>query len=74
MKILIKNGRIIDPSQDIDGIGEVLIENGIIREITLVQKRRSTEARKKRFRTLELPNFRTFELSMPPAASSYLGL
>ena len=32
MKILIKNGRIIDPSQDIDGIGEVFIENGKIRE------------------------------------------
>jgi len=30
MKILIKNGHIIDPSQNIDGIGDVLIEEGKI--------------------------------------------
>jgi len=35
MNILIKNGHIIDPSQDIDGIGDVLIENGRIKEIIL---------------------------------------
>ncbi len=66
MKILIKNGRIIDPSQDIDGIGEVFIENGKIREITIVQKRRSTEARKKKaqdLRAAELSNFRTIDAS-----------
>lgn len=32
MKILIKNGHIIDPSQQIDGIGDVLIEDGKIKE------------------------------------------
>lgn len=33
MRILIKNGHIIDPSQGIDGIGDVLIEEGKIKEI-----------------------------------------
>ncbi|MBI5741346.1 MAG: dihydroorotase [Nitrospirae bacterium] len=33
MNILIKNGRIIDPSQDIDGKGEILIEDGKIMEV-----------------------------------------
>ncbi|MBI5205942.1 MAG: dihydroorotase [Nitrospirae bacterium] len=33
MKILIKNGHIIDPSQGIDGVGDVLIEDGKIKEI-----------------------------------------
>ncbi|MGH7900748.1 MAG: amidohydrolase family protein, partial [Thermodesulfobacteriota bacterium] len=30
MKTLIKSGRIIDPSQDIDLIGNILIENGTV--------------------------------------------
>ncbi len=42
MKILIKNGRIIDPSQDIDGKGDVLIEDGKIKEIVLAQKNKVT--------------------------------
>lgn len=33
MKILIKNGHIIDPLQEIDGIGDILIEAGKIKEI-----------------------------------------
>jgi len=33
MKILIKNGHIIDPSQGIDGGGDILIEDGKIKEI-----------------------------------------
>jgi dihydroorotase len=33
MRILIKNGHIIDPSQGIDGVGDVLIEDGRIKEI-----------------------------------------
>lgn len=33
MNILIKNGRIIDPAQDIDGIGDILIEDGKIIEL-----------------------------------------
>lgn len=35
MNILIMNGHIIDPSQDIDGTGDILIEDGTIREIRL---------------------------------------
>lgn len=38
MKILIKNGRLIDPSSDIDGIGELLIENGKIKEVKITDK------------------------------------
>lgn len=33
--ILIKNGHIIDPSQGIDRVGDVVIENGKIKEITI---------------------------------------
>jgi dihydroorotase len=35
MKIIINNGRIIDPSQGIDGTGDIFIENGKIREIRM---------------------------------------
>ncbi len=35
MKILIKNGHIIDPSQGIDSIGDILIEDGKIQEIKM---------------------------------------
>lgn len=48
MNILIKNGRIIDPSQNIDGIGEISVKDGKIQEINLMQKRGSSEARKKK--------------------------
>ncbi len=50
MKIFIKNGRIIDPSQDIDGIGEVSIENGKIKEVKVHKtegRRQKAEGRKK---------------------------
>lgn len=47
MKILIKNGHIIDPSQGIDGIGDVVIENWKIVEVRIAQKRGSAEAQKK---------------------------
>ncbi|MEW6419360.1 MAG: dihydroorotase [Nitrospirota bacterium] len=33
MRILIKNGHIIDPSQGIDSIGDILIEDGKIKEV-----------------------------------------
>ena len=42
--LVIKNGHIIDPSQGIDGIGDILIEEGKIREI--VRKPGSSEDRK----------------------------
>ena len=35
MKIVIKNGHIIDPSQGIDGIGDILIEDGKIKEVRI---------------------------------------
>lgn len=35
MKIVIKNGHLIDPSRDIDAVGDILIENGKIKEIIL---------------------------------------
>ncbi|MBT9536765.1 MAG: hypothetical protein IVZ94_01370 [Nitrospirae bacterium] len=47
MNILIKNGHIIDPSQGIDGIGDVVIENWKIVEVRIAQKRGSVEAQKK---------------------------
>ena len=44
MKVLIKNGHIIDPSQGIDGIGNVLIEDGKIKEI--ISRKSDTRNRK----------------------------
>lgn len=35
VRILIKNGHIVDPSQGIDGIGDILIEDGRIKEIMM---------------------------------------
>lgn len=35
MNLLIKDGYIIDPSQDIEGIGDILIEDGEIKEVRL---------------------------------------
>ncbi|MFA5354721.1 MAG: hypothetical protein WC291_10865, partial [Thermodesulfovibrionales bacterium] len=32
-RLLIKNGHIVDPSQGLDGVGDILIENGKIAEI-----------------------------------------
>ncbi|RJQ55445.1 MAG: dihydroorotase [Nitrospiraceae bacterium] len=42
MNILIKNGRIIDPSNNIDGKGDILIEDGKIKEV----RSRKPEVRK----------------------------
>ena len=39
MSILIKGGRIIDPSQGIDGTGNVLIENGAIKSYPKTTKK-----------------------------------
>ena len=35
MKIVIKDGHIIDPSQGFDGVGDIFIEDGKIKEIAL---------------------------------------
>jgi dihydroorotase len=46
MKIFITKGHIVDPSQGIDGIGNILIEDGKIKEVQIepgVQRTKSTE-------------------------------
>ncbi|NWF52910.1 MAG: dihydroorotase [Nitrospirae bacterium] len=45
MKILIKDGHIIDPSQDIDDIGDILIVDGKIKEIRVKSREQKTESR-----------------------------
>lgn len=44
-KILIQNGRIVDPSQLIDGIGDISIENGKIVSLELKSGRAKSKAR-----------------------------
>lgn len=67
MKLLIRNGHIIDPSQGIDGVGDLLIENGKITNIEI--KGGSTEERQQRkTKTADsgnspLPHFRTIDAS-----------
>jgi len=64
VRILIKNGQIIDTSQGIYGIGDILIEEGKI--VDIAQKRRSAGAQKGKlsnFQTSELQNFRTIDAS-----------
>ena len=51
MHILIEKGHIIDPSQGIDGIGNILIEDGKIKEILII----SDEQRAKRPPEMWLP-------------------
>ncbi|MEK6673316.1 MAG: dihydroorotase [Nitrospirota bacterium] len=54
MTILIRKGHIIDPSQGIDGIGEILIEDGKIIEIILEAKRGKGQRAKGKERDSEL--------------------
>jgi len=74
MNTLIKNGRIIDPSQDIDGIGEILIKDGRIEKLVIAGKRIGGEAGKKterkrggaevrKVKTSEHPGLRAYELT-----------
>jgi dihydroorotase len=56
MKIHIKNGHLIDPSQGLDGIGDIFIENGKIKKITMKskeQKAKSKESLKASDRTID---------------------
>ena len=46
MNILIRNGRVIDPSQELDGICDVLIENGKIREFQKKARNKGQDAEK----------------------------
>lgn len=52
MEILIKNGYIIDPSQGIDGIGDILIEDGKIKEVHAKNREQKYENRDSRLRIL----------------------
>jgi dihydroorotase len=61
MKIVIRNGRVVDPSQGIDGLCDVTIEDGKIKE---VQKHKSAEVRKKKNADLpasDLPDSRVID-------------
>lgn len=42
MKIVLRNGRVIDPSQGVDGIADLVIENGKIKEIISKSSSRSS--------------------------------
>ncbi len=65
MNILIKNGHIIDPSQKIDGLGDVLIEDGKIVKIVRQSDRATVNKEKdnslKNYRTAALPHCRTID-------------
>ena len=43
--VIIKNGHIVDPSQDIDGIGDILIEDGEIKEIRMQSKEQRAKSK-----------------------------
>jgi dihydroorotase len=45
MNILIKNGHLIDPLQKIDGIGDILIEKGKIKEINTKRKEQRAKSK-----------------------------
>jgi len=60
MKVLIKNGNIIDPSQGFDGIGDVLIEDGKIVEIRM-EGHGDTEKRGNRDIRCSSPSLRVSE-------------
>lgn len=56
MRILVKNGHIIDPSQGIDNIGDLIIEHGKIKEINIKgkgQRAKSKELLKASDRTID---------------------
>ncbi len=57
MRILIKNGYIIDPSQGIDGVGDVLIEDEKISEV----RSQKSEVRSQKENKLKTPNSRLGE-------------
>lgn len=57
--VLIKSGHIIDPSQDIDAIGDIVVEGGKIAEVRI----QDTEVRSKKSEKLRIPHseFRTID-------------
>lgn len=66
MNFVIKNARIIDPSQNIDAAGEIFIKDGKIKKLILGRKRGSPEVRKgklAKLRAYELTNLQTIDAS-----------
>ena len=61
MKILIKNGDIIDPSQGIEGMGYILIEDGKIKEINIQKAAPHTPISKGAHKGGDDPEFRTID-------------
>src|SRR5208337_1109954 len=59
--LLIKDGHIIDPSQGINGIGDVLINGGIIAAINLRNGKRDRAAEKTASEIKGLPNLQTID-------------
>ena len=53
MNILIKNGSILDPSQEIDGIGDILIEGGKIKEVKIKGKEQRAKSKEQETGTQE---------------------
>jgi dihydroorotase len=53
MRILVQNGHIIDPSQGIDRVGDILIEDGKIKEIITKSKEQGAESKEQK---LQIPN------------------
>lgn len=51
MKLLIGNGHIIDPSQGIDGIGDILIEDGTIKGVSIRSEEQNAKGRAQRHET-----------------------
>lgn len=61
MIILVKNGHIIDPSQGIDEVGDILIENGKIKEVR-VQNKENKKLRRYEDEKSKLPKFPTSQV------------
>jgi dihydroorotase len=61
MRILIKHGHITDPSQGIDGVGNILIEGGKIKELELQEAPNNTSLSKGALRGAGDPEFRTID-------------
>ncbi len=59
MSILIRNGHVVDPSQGIDGICDILIEEGTIREVRKAGNRKN-EARNSKHETIDASGMLVF--------------
>ena len=46
MKTLIKNGRVVDPSQNLDAVMDVLIEDGVVAAIDSICASRALKQKK----------------------------